>query len=178
MLESHSFVSERWELVKSILCVFNSGGGVNNVLFEVPESPKAPLNVSSDKRAWEHEKYVDSEALTSSTFIIQSLTCIAVLAHIGQFVLNNATEFGLVAYATSKASSKVHSAVITLPRLFDVEILRKCVIWPKSLDMFPPNGVIVLVSIYCHSMKGAQRTKRRAFYDEEEAKRPASCNEE
>lgn len=36
-----------------------------NVLFEETESPEGPLNLSSDKQALEHGKYVDSEALTS-----------------------------------------------------------------------------------------------------------------
>ncbi|RDX90335.1 hypothetical protein CR513_27812, partial [Mucuna pruriens] len=59
---------------------------------------------------------------------------------LGQFILNNATDFGLVAYASSKACSKVHSAVTTLPRLLDVGMLLRCATWPESFDMFPPNG--------------------------------------
>lgn len=54
--------------------------------------------------------------------------------------MNKATDFGLVAYASSKACSKVLSAVTVLPTLLDVEILSRFAIWPKSFDMFPPNS--------------------------------------
>lgn len=63
----------------------------------------------------------------------------------GQFRLNNATHFLLVAYISSKACSKVHSAVTGLPRLLDVEMLLRCVIWPQSFGTYPPNcGSIAL----------------------------------
>ncbi|KAG4392803.1 hypothetical protein GLYMA_04G214800v4 [Glycine max] len=66
--------------------------------------------------------------------------CKACAEHRGQFILNKATDFGLVAYASSKACSKVLSAVTVLPTLLDVEILSRFAIWPKSFDMFPPNS--------------------------------------
>lgn len=58
----------------------------------------------------------------------------------GQFILNNATNLGLVAYVSSKACSKVHSTATALPRLLDVEMLLRCDVWPESFDMLPPNG--------------------------------------
>jgi len=37
----------------------------NDIFYEEPESPKAPINISADKQTLEHEKYVDPEALTT-----------------------------------------------------------------------------------------------------------------
>ncbi|KHN31130.1 hypothetical protein glysoja_012780 [Glycine soja] len=114
-----------------------------NILYKEPESPKGPLNTSSDKQALEHEKY---EALTTPHLKYPEFDQHS-RAHplsdpvwTGQFILNKATDFGLVAYASSKACSKVLSAVTVLPTLLDVEILSRFAIWPKSFDMFPPNS--------------------------------------
>jgi len=68
----------------------------------------------------------------------------------GQFILNNATDFGLVAYVSSEASPKVHLAVTELPTLLDVEMLSRCGIWPKSFDMSPPNGDSIGVYFFPH----------------------------
>ncbi|XP_027339304.1 uncharacterized protein LOC113853058 [Abrus precatorius] len=113
-----------------------------NSHFEEPESRKGPLN----NQELEHEKYVDSEALTSQRMYYPEFDKHS-LAHplndpvwTGQFMLNNATNIGCVAYASSEASPKVHSTVTTLPRLLDVEMLLRYAIWPESFDMFPPNG--------------------------------------
>ncbi|KAK7353625.1 hypothetical protein VNO80_19076 [Phaseolus coccineus] len=118
----------------------------NDIFYEEPESIKGPINISSDKQRLEHEKYVDSEALTTQHHSYPEFdkpSCAHPLSDpvwTGQFILNNTTDFGLVAYVSSEACSKVHLAATELPTLLDVEMFSRCGIWPESFDMSPPNG--------------------------------------
>ncbi|CAJ1974686.1 unnamed protein product [Sphenostylis stenocarpa] len=116
------------------------------IFYKDLESPKGSINISTDNQTLEHEMYVDSEALTIKHQSYQEFDKHS-RAHplsdpvwTGQFIFNSATDFGLVAYASSEACSKVILAVTELPTQLDVEMLSRCAIWPKSFDMSPPNG--------------------------------------
>ncbi|XP_022632398.1 uncharacterized protein LOC106779706 isoform X3 [Vigna radiata var. radiata] len=128
----------------------------NGIYYEELESPKVPINISTDKQAPEHEKYVYYEALTTLHHNYPEFDKPS-RAHplsdpvwTGQFILNNANNFALVAYASSGACSKVHLAVTELPTLLDVEMLSRCGIWPKSFDMSPPNGDSIGLYFFPH----------------------------
>ncbi|GAU13196.1 hypothetical protein TSUD_303270 [Trifolium subterraneum] len=121
-----------------------------NVLCKQPESSKVkdPLNISSGKQAMECEIYAESEVSSTTP---QFLHYPKFDEHsraqplndpiwTGKFRLNNGTHFHLVAYMSSKASPKVKSAVTEFPKLVDVEMLPRRVIWPQSFDADPPNS--------------------------------------
>ncbi|XP_061342514.1 uncharacterized protein LOC133288709 isoform X2 [Gastrolobium bilobum] len=125
-----------------------------NVLQEEPESPKGPLNSSPDQQALECEKYADSDAIMPQLLSypeFDKCSRAQPLSHplwTGQFRMNKATHFGLVAYTSSKACSKVHSVVTELPRLLDVEMLLRRAIWPENFDMFSPNSDDIAVYFF------------------------------
>ncbi|XP_047155424.1 uncharacterized protein LOC124826606 isoform X2 [Vigna umbellata] len=128
----------------------------NGIYYEEPESPKGPINISTDKKASEHEQYVYSEALTTQHHSYPEFDKPS-RAHplsdpvwTGQFILKNANNFGLVAYASSAACSKVHLAVTQLPTLLDVEMSSRCGIWPKRFDTSPPNGDSIGLYFFPH----------------------------
>ncbi|KAJ1379037.1 hypothetical protein SESBI_47255 [Sesbania bispinosa] len=115
------------------------------VLYEEPESLKGPLNISSDKQVLESGNYVDPETIMSQHLYSPEFDKYSRAQPLSdpvgtvQFRFNT-THFRLVVYMSSKACSKVHSAVTGLPKLLDVEMYLRCVIWPQSFDMFPPDG--------------------------------------
>ncbi|CAK8567891.1 unnamed protein product [Lathyrus sativus] len=121
-----------------------------DVLSNHPESPDAkdPSNISCDKQAMMSEIYAEPEAINIMPQLLHypefdKYSCAQPLSDPiwgGQFRLNNATHFHLVAYLSSEACSKVKSAVTELPELLDVESLSRHVIWPQRFVTYPPNN--------------------------------------
>ncbi|XP_045824039.1 uncharacterized protein LOC123916594 isoform X1 [Trifolium pratense] len=121
-----------------------------NVLLKQPDSPKVkdPSNISYGKQAMDCEIYAESEVLSTMPQFLHypefdehsRAQPLRDPIWTGQFRLNNATHFHLVAYMSSKASPKFKLAVTELPKVFDVEMLPRRVIWPQSFDVHPPNS--------------------------------------
>ncbi|XP_057418127.1 uncharacterized protein LOC130712298 isoform X2 [Lotus japonicus] len=124
------------------------------VPYEEPESHKVPLSTSPNEQVLESEKYGDSESIISKCMCCPEIDkysharplCDPVWK--GQLRLNNGTRFLLAAYMSSKACSKVHSAVTGVPKRLDAEMLLRCVIWPKSFAMFPSNADSIALYLF------------------------------
>ncbi|CAI8584554.1 unnamed protein product [Vicia faba] len=122
----------------------------DDVLCNQPESPKAkdPSNISCDKEAMKSEIYAEPEAINIKPQFLHypefdkysRAQPLSDPIWWGQFRLNNATHFHLIAYLSSKACSKVKSAVTELPELLDVELLSRHFIWPQSFVTYPPDS--------------------------------------
>ncbi|XP_058786548.1 uncharacterized protein LOC131661132 [Vicia villosa] len=121
-----------------------------DVLCNHPESPEAkdPSNISCDKQAMKSDIYLEPEAINIKPQLLHypefdkysRAQPLSDPIWGGQFRLNNATYFHIVAYLSSKAYSKVKSAATELPELLDVELLSRHVIWPQSFVTHPPDS--------------------------------------